>query len=166
MAIFPYFMLWKCPYIGGWVVQKSLKTPLRNIKMAPYLVTYGFQNHKRSAWGFQGVKDNVLLLQWIRGRTKEVLFFVSEKILFLNRRKKFWLEFLQDSITIMVQMINVLWYSTLYLSIINGYLMSLQEIMSPELHSNVTLEVQIHKSSYFSTLLFMHFWICMIRNIE
>ena len=22
-------------YLGGWVVQKSLKTPLRNIKMAP-----------------------------------------------------------------------------------------------------------------------------------
>ena len=23
-------------YVGGWVVQKSLKKPLRNIKMAPY----------------------------------------------------------------------------------------------------------------------------------
>ena len=37
MAIFPYFMQRKCPYVGGWVVQKSLKTPLRNIKMAPNL---------------------------------------------------------------------------------------------------------------------------------
>ena len=27
----------KCPYVGGWVLQKSLKTPLRNIKMAPYI---------------------------------------------------------------------------------------------------------------------------------
>ena len=36
MAIFPYFMSWKCPYIGGWVVLKSPKTPLRNIKMVPY----------------------------------------------------------------------------------------------------------------------------------
>ena len=25
----------KCPYVGGWVVHKSFKTPLRNIKMAP-----------------------------------------------------------------------------------------------------------------------------------
>ena len=23
-------------YVGGWTVQKSLKSPLRNIKMAPY----------------------------------------------------------------------------------------------------------------------------------
>ena len=28
-------MKWKCPYLGGWVVQKSLKIPLRSIKMAP-----------------------------------------------------------------------------------------------------------------------------------
>ena len=34
MAIFPYFMQWKCHYVGGWMVQKSLKTPLRNTKMA------------------------------------------------------------------------------------------------------------------------------------
>ena len=26
------------PYVGGWVVQKSLKTPLRNIKMATNLI--------------------------------------------------------------------------------------------------------------------------------
>ena len=25
----------KCPYVGGWVVHKSLKTTLRDIKMAP-----------------------------------------------------------------------------------------------------------------------------------
>ena len=31
---FPLLYLVKCPYIGGWVVQKSL-TPLRNKKMAP-----------------------------------------------------------------------------------------------------------------------------------
>ena len=24
------------PYVGGWVVQKSLKTPLHNLKVAPY----------------------------------------------------------------------------------------------------------------------------------
>ena len=34
---FPLLYVVKCPYVGGWVVQKSLKTPLRNIKMAPYL---------------------------------------------------------------------------------------------------------------------------------
>ena len=33
---FPLLYVVKCPYVGGWVVQKSLKTPLRNIKMAPY----------------------------------------------------------------------------------------------------------------------------------
>ena len=43
MAIFPYFMYWKCPYVGGWVVQKRLKTPLRNIKMAPNQIE--FQTH-------------------------------------------------------------------------------------------------------------------------
>ena len=32
---FPLHYIVKCPYVGGWVVQKSLKTPLRNIKMAP-----------------------------------------------------------------------------------------------------------------------------------
>ena len=30
----------KGPYVGGWVVQKSLKTPLRNIKMDPYYVNF------------------------------------------------------------------------------------------------------------------------------
>ena len=35
---FPLLYVVKCPYVGGWVVQKSLKTPLRNIKMAPYTV--------------------------------------------------------------------------------------------------------------------------------
>ena len=36
---FPLLYVVKCPYVGGWVVQKSLKTPLRNIRMAPnYLV--------------------------------------------------------------------------------------------------------------------------------
>ena len=34
---FPLLYVVKCPYLGGWVVQKSLKTPLRNIKMAPNL---------------------------------------------------------------------------------------------------------------------------------
>ena len=34
---FPLFYVVKCPYVGGWVVRKSLKTPLRNIKMAPKL---------------------------------------------------------------------------------------------------------------------------------
>ena len=33
---FPLLYVVKCPYLGGWVVQKSLKTPLRNIEMAPY----------------------------------------------------------------------------------------------------------------------------------
>ena len=32
---FPLIYVVKCPDVGGWVVQKSLKTPLRNIKMAP-----------------------------------------------------------------------------------------------------------------------------------
>ena len=36
---FPLLYVVKCPYVGGWVVQKSLKTPLRNIKMAPNLQT-------------------------------------------------------------------------------------------------------------------------------
>ena len=31
----PLLYVVKCPYVGGWVVQKSLKAPLRNIKMAP-----------------------------------------------------------------------------------------------------------------------------------
>ena len=38
---FPLFYVVKCPYVGGWVVQKSLKTPLRNIKMAPNIVYFG-----------------------------------------------------------------------------------------------------------------------------
>ena len=33
---FPLLYVVKCPDVDGWVVQKSLKTPLRNIKMAPY----------------------------------------------------------------------------------------------------------------------------------
>ena len=33
---FPLLYVVKIPCVGGWVVQKSLKTPLRNIKMAPY----------------------------------------------------------------------------------------------------------------------------------
>ena len=32
---FPLLYVVKCPYVGGWVVLKRLKTPLRNIKMAP-----------------------------------------------------------------------------------------------------------------------------------
>ena len=32
---FPLLYVVKCPYVGWWVVQKSLKTPLSNIKMAP-----------------------------------------------------------------------------------------------------------------------------------
>ena len=35
MAIFPYLCSENFLTLGGWVVQKSLKTPLRNIKMAP-----------------------------------------------------------------------------------------------------------------------------------
>ena len=35
---FPLLYIVKMPFIGGWVVQKSLKTPLRNIKMAPKLM--------------------------------------------------------------------------------------------------------------------------------
>ena len=35
MAIFPYFMYWKCPYVGVGVVQKRTKIPLRNIRMVP-----------------------------------------------------------------------------------------------------------------------------------
>ena len=33
---FPLLYVVKSPYVGGWVVQKSLKTPLRNVQMAPY----------------------------------------------------------------------------------------------------------------------------------
>ena len=33
---FPLLYAVKMIYVSGWVVQKSLKTPLRNIKMAPY----------------------------------------------------------------------------------------------------------------------------------
>ena len=32
---FSFLYVVKIPYVGGWVVQKSLKTPLRNIKMSP-----------------------------------------------------------------------------------------------------------------------------------
>ena len=32
---FPLFYVMIYPYLGGWVVLKSLKTPLRNIKMVP-----------------------------------------------------------------------------------------------------------------------------------
>ena len=32
---FPLLYVVKSPYAGGWVVQKSLKTPLRSIEMAP-----------------------------------------------------------------------------------------------------------------------------------
>ena len=35
MAIFPYFCEMKMSLPRGWVVLKSLKTPLRNIKMTP-----------------------------------------------------------------------------------------------------------------------------------
>ena len=104
---------------------------------------------------FRELRTMCYYFNWIRGTTKEVLFFVSEKILSINRRRKFWLGFLQDSITIMVWMINVLWYFTPYLSIINGYLMSSLEEMLLELQLNVTLEVQILKSNhycYFSLL--------------
>ena len=34
---FPLLYAVKCPYVGGWVVQKRLKTPLHNIKMALYV---------------------------------------------------------------------------------------------------------------------------------
>ena len=32
---FPLLYVLKCPYVGGWVVQKSPKTPLGIIKMPP-----------------------------------------------------------------------------------------------------------------------------------
>ena len=32
---FPLLYVVKMSYVGGWVVQKILNTPLRNIKMAP-----------------------------------------------------------------------------------------------------------------------------------
>ena len=32
---YPLLYVVKCPYVGGWVVQKRLKTPLHNIKIAP-----------------------------------------------------------------------------------------------------------------------------------
>ena len=32
---FPLLYVVKMSFVGGWVVQKRLKTPLRNIKMAP-----------------------------------------------------------------------------------------------------------------------------------
>ena len=37
---FPLLYVVKMSYVGGWVVQKSLKTPLRNIKMAPKAMKY------------------------------------------------------------------------------------------------------------------------------
>ena len=119
---------------------------------------------------FRGLRIMCYYFNWIRGPTKEVLFFVSEKILPLNRKKWFWLGSLQDSITIMVQMIKVLWYFTPYLSIINGYLMSSLEEMLSELQLNVTLEVQIHKSNYcfYFSLLYLpcNFgWISTDKNI-
>ena len=36
---FPLLYVVKYPYVGGWVVQKSLKIPVRNIKMVPKLHT-------------------------------------------------------------------------------------------------------------------------------
>ena len=112
---------------------------------------------------FRELRTMCYYFNLIRGTTKEVLFFVSEKILSLNRRKKFWLGFLQDSITII--QINLLWYFTPYLSIINGYLMSsLAMEMLSELQLNVTLKVQIHKSNhylYFSLLYLSRIFGCI-----
>ena len=34
LSVIHLFILEKCPYVGGWVVQKSLKIPLRNIKIS------------------------------------------------------------------------------------------------------------------------------------
>ena len=39
---FPLLYVVKSPYVGGLVVQKSLKTPLRNIKKAPKLGVIDF----------------------------------------------------------------------------------------------------------------------------
>ena len=39
---FPLLYVVKCPHVGGWVVQKSLKTPLRNIKMAPCVLRISY----------------------------------------------------------------------------------------------------------------------------
>ena len=41
---FPLLYVVKMSYVGGWVVQKSLITPLRNIKMAPYYTFIQFDS--------------------------------------------------------------------------------------------------------------------------
>ena len=42
------------PYVVGWVVQESLKTPLRNIKMAPFKEMFDnmkyFDNPSEKLW--------------------------------------------------------------------------------------------------------------------
>ena len=58
MAFFSYFMQQKCPYIDGWVVQKSLKTPLRNIKMAPYTLIQICHNLISYLTCSQGLRQN------------------------------------------------------------------------------------------------------------
>ena len=40
---FPLLYVVKMYFRGGWVVQKGLKTSLRNIKMAPYLPVWFFK---------------------------------------------------------------------------------------------------------------------------
>ena len=39
---FPLLYVVKCPYVGGWVVHKSLKTPLRNINITALISWQGF----------------------------------------------------------------------------------------------------------------------------
>ena len=54
---FPLLYVVKMSYIGGWVVQKSLKTPLRNIKMAPYAICNNLNMAQCSIYsGMQNLK--------------------------------------------------------------------------------------------------------------
>ena len=46
MAIFPYVMYWKCPYVWGVGGSKKAKTPLRNIRMVPNASTHS----RDSSW--------------------------------------------------------------------------------------------------------------------
>ena len=48
---FPLLYVVNCPYVGGRVVQKSLKAPLRNIKMAPYSFGYAKRNYAKLIFG-------------------------------------------------------------------------------------------------------------------
>ena len=47
---FPLLYVIKMSLIGGWVAQKSLKTPLRNIKMAPNLNARNKKERRTLHW--------------------------------------------------------------------------------------------------------------------